>query len=322
MKGFLAKISKFKRSLFFLIFLFFQSAVAVEKPVYGEDRSEFVDRLLNHNKNYNPIFATAPITHIVPRFNIITLGLSFNLTNVAVNPTPNPGIINQDLSKNFLKIKGTTFAPLLGVSLKNFGLGITIERGEKTIDYQNSFIAQQSKISYSGPGLYIYWSSIPSISRLIKPTLIFGATSINTKHLVSSYYDPSLGLGVSTEYKYNVIRWTAGTNVIFQIYKNFSLIPWADYQYTDTKSIDSEIESGRNSVGSPASFLYDDLRVVWHGSGKRAQYGIDIAVNLFGLDFRLGNLFGLLANSINITSDQDIEDSSIYFSFSLDKKGR
>ncbi len=313
------------------IFLFIFMLLGANRPLAGqalESNEALRQQYLDQRQGEQEIYGSTPITHISPAFNTITYSLGFDWLDYTVLPdSEDPNYADSPYSDTSLRLEGYQVLPHLSVSLRSIGLGFTAGRGEKKISYQSSFNSpqtsyesqQSSQVSYTEVGLFSYFMPFPKIARQVRTTMILGGRSINAKHKLGLNSYTSGGIkypaGEDRVYRYNVSILEAGFNIRIQLLRRFSLIPWADYRWTDTNTAESIAASDGDNYQEQ---LKSDLEVFWQDHAA-LRYGIDFAIRFDRFQFNIGGLLGSLVSSNN--DKESFTDDSIVINLSFDQKG-
>lgn len=281
-----------------------------------------IDSLVEYRKSANSIYQPPPITHMVPSFNTITYAIAVEKRNIEILPRLENGDRDEE-NDSSLKLTGYTVAPHLAISLKKVGIGLSIENSKNTSEYNyhnrwgGSDIRQSSTVSTAGLGFNVSVLPFESLRKNHKLALIAGGKSLNVKHSFSDF-SPVNQTGVDPIHvRYNILKYEVGANLTLSLLKQFRVIPWVDYTMTDVKNAEAAYDPSKNGFSS--SGLYeDDVRLYWQ-STPNVRYGIDLSLGIFGLDIRIGSIFGKLAR---LGSDPDwYKDNSFNISLSFDQHG-
>ncbi|RYZ58214.1 MAG: hypothetical protein EOP07_07755 [Proteobacteria bacterium] len=290
-----------------------------------DERAKMIDSYTSYRKSGNSIYQPPPITHMVPNFNTITYALSYEKRDITMLPRLGNGDLDKD-AQSSLSMKGYTLAPHLAISLKKVGIGFSIENSKNSSDYSytNAYnptfgSSQNTTVSTSGLGFNLSALPFEKLRKDNKLAVIIGGKSLNVRHeftdIIPSNYtgNPQDPINI----RYNLLKYEAGANLTLQLLKHFSVIPWVDYTYTDIRGAESAVE-GKELNASLAQLYADDLRFYWK-SYPNVRYGIDLGINAWGFDVRIGSFLGSLAR-LNAQPDY-IEDKSFSISLSFDQKG-
>lgn len=300
-------------------------AVSIPAPLLAQgvqDRADMIDSLVEYKKGSSSIYTPPPITHMVPSFNTITYAIALEKRNVEILPRHSNGDLNEDVDSS-LRLSGYTIAPHLAISLKKVGIGLSIENSQNSSDYsfRNSWsgseINQSSTVSTAGLGFNVSVLPFDKLRKNHKLAFIAGGKSLNVKHSFTDFVPSGQVKGDTVNVRYNVVKYEAGANLTLALLKQFSVIPWVDYSYTDTRSALSAYDQGKSGY-SAAGLYQDDIRLYWQSS-PNLRYGIDLSIEVFGLDIRIGSILGKLAR---LGSEPDwYKDSSFNISLSFDQQG-
>lgn len=214
---------------------------------------------------------------------------------------------------HYLHQSGWEAGPMVGFSADRFGIGFASEFGQKEATYHVSYLEtdgstswweQNSKIKYSGLGLYLYW--LPEarfLPNYIDPTFIAGYKGINVVHSYASRN--SQVKSDYKDYRYQVKKLDYGFNLSINLAKYFRVIPWLNY----TNRL---IEPPKNGDSSEAQNVEIDLiadQSFFWDSTPRYLWGVDFAIIIGKFDLHLGGAFGLI-DSLAKGSDR-INESNI-----------
>ncbi len=305
--------------------MFWCSAAPVTSAQDLSDRKKLQDTWVTKQKTHHNLYETAPSTHVVPNFNTITYATRGEKIDATISPEDTE---NTAYRTETLKLSGYTVAPHIAVSLKNFGLGVSAEAGQRRAIYSLSqsdsyFSRQESYLDYRGLGLYLYWI-IPQPIKFVLPSLTLGNNSYSVKHKISTFgYDHAMISDNSDSsfkgFNYSVQRYDIGLSLGMKLLKNFTLAPWVNYDIVDTKDGVKQADAAELYDSSHAAILYDDLELFWQ-SHNRLKYGLDFSVRLFGrVELHLGGLLGLIAATGFDTPA--VTDKSVSLGVSFDQKG-
>jgi hypothetical protein len=277
-------------------------------------RAEMVDHYITESKRYPSPFQSTPVSHVVPSFNTISYALSATKQDTTIGP-PNAQTLSQQ-TRPLLKLTGYTVAPYLSLSLKHIGLGFSVESGKREAVYKgNSQDERQSSLDYRGVGVFLYWIPLGKMFRIATPTLILGGRNYTAKqsHQATYRYQDGSDFLSKNDIRYSVPSYEGGLNIDIALLKSFSLIPWANYAYLDTK----DAESQANKKDSK-DYLDTDIQMFWKDR-PGLRYGVDFAARLGSFQMRLGGIFGAIATK-GITSER-IEDNSYSLTLSFEQSG-
>ena len=309
-----------------------QSQQQDEEVNYLNDLETFY---FNHQRDSRRLLSSIPITHISPAKGKVTGAIEAHSIDTIVYGE-DPEITDTPSNKlENMTIKGHTFAPYLSLSLKNLGLGIAGEQGRRLLKYTpntefgNWGTVEESQMDYSGLGIYLFLNPLPR-SRKAQWNLVLGSKLLNVKHQARSFYLGSSSanyLSEWEEFKYTITRSTIGTNVRYALSKQFFIIPWMDYERTDTSQADSVIErtrvnrSGNGSWNSSDLTHYQrfgaDMELFWKEKAP-LQYGIDFSVKMGKFDVHIGDLLGLVfSNELDEPRVNDSGSFSISVSYDV-----
>lgn len=313
-------------------------------------RRKLADTYLEDSRNHRSIFQGAPINHIIPAFNTITYALELEQRNVLVEPE------NTEYAggyKETLKLGGYKVSPYLALSLKHVGIGFSLEGGRRTVEYKqrvsssftesqpttavapNSADAtaniddeQKSVLDYRAVGVYIYLIPFPKLKeKKLTLTLILGGRNYSCRHEVGSSQsstisgtakgDRSQSFANSKTYPYTVTAYESGLNLIYKLSSQVGLVPWGQFYYADTKTIELLTELDTNFSNSKD--LNDDIQIMWHDR-PQFEYGLDLAVKVARFEIRLGGAIGAAA-AFGASGDRNVKDTSFSLALSYDMKG-
>jgi len=178
---------------------------------------------------------------------------------------------------------------------------------------------QETTVAASGLGFNLSALPFDSFRKDNKLAFILGGKSLNVRHeftgLTGSQYsntnDQSLNL------RYNLLRYEAGANLTLALLKHFDVILWTDYSYTDLGAAKAAYQP-QFANATQLAIYQDDLRLFWQAD-PNLRYGIDLSINAWGFDVRIGSLLGKLARLG--TGPDYVKDSSFNISLSFDQKG-
>lgn len=290
-----------------------------------DEREKFTDSFLLYRKSSSSIYLPPPITHMVPNFNTITYALAYEKRDVTILPR----LDNGDVEKNdpsSMHLTGYTVAPHLAISLKKVGIGFSIENSKNSAYtlLGNKFnsasdATQTTTVATSGLGFNLSALPFESLRKENKLAFIIGGKSLNVRHDFSNFTSvQTQAFEMEPEsLRYNLLRYELGANLTLALLKHFSVIPWMDYSHTDTKAAQAAYKPQFPNPNMTDIFN-DDLRLFWQ-STPNVRYGIDLSINAWGLDIRIGSLFGSLAR-LGAGPDY-VKDSSFNISLSFDQKG-
>jgi len=283
-------------------------------------KSELVDSYIDYRSNQNTLLQGPPVSHIVPNFNTITFALAFEKRNTVVFARTSSDEIVPNTTES-LTLSGYTVAPHLSVSLKNIGLGFSIENSSNKAAYSNYYLAQgpgyiqNTTVKASGLGFNLSTTPFARFFGKNKLAFILGAKTLDVHHQFTGFYTNAPGdLSKTRTARYNLLSFEAGVNLNLQLLKNISLVPWAHYNYTNTSSANGayDKEEWLNQT------YQDDVRLFWD-SAPRTQYGLDIGINVYGLNVRIGSLLGALS-SLDLQPSY-VKDKTFTVSLSFDQSG-
>ena len=204
-----------------------------------------------------------------------------------------------------------------------------VGRGERKVDYDNIYnfngtyqrTDQESELAYTEVGLFLYFVPYPNLlSKKLRATIILGGRSINAKHTYAEQYfsngttTPSITPNVK---RYSVNTIELGLNFRFQFFKSFAMIPWANYEFIDTRSIEADAENEKINA-DVQSQLEKDILLFWHYEPK-VRYGVDFAVRFSRFEIGIGGVLESIVTAGN--AKESIEDNAISINLSLDQKG-
>jgi hypothetical protein len=284
-----------------------------------------IDSLVEYKKSANSIYQPPPITHMVPSFNTITYAIAFEKRDIEILPRQDNGDLDETTQAS-LKLTGYTVAPHLAISLKKVGIGLSIENSKNQAVYQHTnrynagsgnTYTQTSTVSTAGLGFNLSVLPFDKLRKDHKLALIAGGKSLNVKHQFTDLLNTNDSDRDPINTRYNIVKYELGANLTLQLLKRFRVIPWVDYTMTDVKSAETAFDEAKAPYSSPGLYQ-DDIRLFWQSS-PNVRYGIDLSVGVFGLDIRIGSLFGKLAR---LGSDPDYyKDASFNISLSFDQQG-
>ena len=252
-----------------------------------------------------------------------------------------------------LKLGGYTISPYVALSLRHIGIGFSLEAGRRTVEYNQSYgmaltdnqastpdsqeasaladsadagfsqsNTQLSVLNYRAIGVYMYIIPFPKLKeQKMTLTLIVGGRNYLCSHEVGNTFSASTGNetfnnGDSKTYPYTVTSYESGLNLIYRWTKNLSVIPWGQYYYADTKTIELLTELDTSSL--PSKNLDDDIQILWHDR-PQIEYGLDFGLKIQRFEIRIGGAIGALA--AYGAGSRYIQDRSISAALSYDMKG-
>ena len=281
-----------------------------------------VDSLIEYRKSGSSIYQPPPITHMVPNFNTITYAFAFEKRNIEVLPRL-PNGDRDTFQDSSLKLTGYTLAPHLAISLKKVGLGLSIENSKNSSEFSfnNRFITQRTRqtttVSTAGLGFNVSVLPFERLRKNHKLALIAGGKSLNVKHTFTDLVPDSFANKSSFNASYSILKYEMGANLTLALLKEFRVIPWVDYTFTDVKAANAAFKESTGNFVTPGLYS-DDIRLYWQ-STPNFRYGMDLSIGIFGLDIRIGSTLGKLAR---FGSGPDyINDSSFNVSLSFDQQG-
>lgn len=311
--------------------LAFSQAAVSRKPL-----QEFY---ISKNKKQATFLSSAPTAHVVPRRNNITIALSGDLTDVAVEPERDS--FGEPIYKHQkLQMKGWSASPLFVFSAKRFGVGLKVETGYRNISYTHSYSNQvsepdenhDSKTSYTGAGGYVYF--IPAMNFLpsyVTTTVIAGLTDLA---VATTAAGTDIGAVNSEDdtvtYKYSVVKREIGVNVGIYLAKRLTVFPWAHYSQAflghlkdeDGDRVDTSADSNyvwRNADGFSGSSIAMDQELIWKAN-QLTRYGLDFAMRFGKFNVYFGGALGAIA-AYNKGIER-IKDNTYTFGVSYDTKSR
>jgi hypothetical protein len=316
------------RQVKFLLLFFLGFSPAGAAAGSEDEREEMIDKFLEYRQKNSALYQSPPITHLVPNFNTITYAANVNVDNLKLLPSDDNGIVNEtNAGQRDVALKGYTISPHLAMSLKNVGLGFSVEKSQRTARYHwdpsgSSYHSlQQSVVEASGLGFNLSVLPFPKAFKKVKIAAIIGGKSLNVRHRFTRYLGGNQPVTIQesdyTKLRYTIQRYEAGLNINIPLLKSFRLIPWSDYSYTDIKDANESYKSYFRS-DSMSAFYENDVRLFWLDNPK-FRYGIDIGLYLGDFAVRVGGLLGTLAN-LNAVPDY-VQDQSVALSVSWDQKG-
>lgn len=292
--------------------------------------------LIDHQRSSDPTFNSTPVNHITPQFNLVTIAFDSEIINTSVeNKMMSFG------SYEKLQLGGYSFTPYLALSLRNIGVGISGEVGQKSAKYEtgykdstlSSVLKEESFLDYTGLGVYFYYTLFKK-SKKFRMTVIGGTKLLNVKHQARSYYynsdNPSSVESKSgfETIKYTIQKMELGLNMRLQVTNSVAIIPWADISIPNTNQVDELLkpatrESYTGAVLNPRRYSAD-VELFWRNRSELI-YGVDVAVKYKRLEFHIGSGIGYLS-SLNSPEEEDsgytIEDSmTLNLGLSYDFKG-
>lgn len=297
-----------------------------------ETREELQESYLHYRQNRQSPFATAPLTHITPSRGKLTIGLSGDLFDLAIVPKQSRAKDVTPQATHQLSVAGSTIAPLLSYSAKNYALGVTGEQGKRDIHYLRyfetgtSYEKQDSAAEWSGAGLYGYLLMPQSLlPRVVQLTVMAGSTFLKVEHRTNGRLLSQGAAELYRTYGYPVRRNELGITADLKLGRRFSLIVW--YNYLTHKAGKEEVVAADPGV-DPASDSFDDTwdqslaldqELLWQDQ-LRHRMGLDIAYRLGKFEAHLGGVLGyLIARG---TTPQHIADNTFFLSFAVSTANR
>jgi len=301
-------------SLIFLYLLIKESCV-LGHAYFGDvplsDREEIQEYYEDYLKSSRRIFSLAPHEHVIPRRNNISLSSGVKYYDLNIGNSQHENLFSSKVYQS--GFMGNAFASM---STNKFGLGLAIEGGMVEIGYHDErysghYSGQKSDINFSGGGVFIYY--IPEISFLpnyMTLNMVGGVKYYNVIHdNYGTFYTRE-----SEEvrrYRYSVFKTMVGLDLAILLAKQFWFMPWihiSNHKLNKIKDGNAEyIDDIDNS-----SLLYD--RHFFWTSEPSLTLGLDFALEIFNLEFRLSGLFGFL-EGLALGSDR-VDDSGLSFSLS------
>ena len=297
-------------------------------------REEFQDAYTKQQTKKPSLFDTLPIQQIVPLEDTITFAAAASYKDVTIAPSGQDISSNRDNLNERLDLKGWSTSPYIALTAKQFGFGFTGELGRITSHYQQGaalasgnqsnyyagYNNQRAIMDYSGVGAYFYlsprWNALP---KRVSINFIAGGKSLNVQHESSGTAYSGNTQAPMTKYQYAVQNVDVGTNLGLNFVKRFTVLPWVDYSANFvSQPATAEQSSFHNQSNAYDLALKDDIDLFWH-SAPRLRYGIDLVVNMLGINVHFGGLLGIIGN-LNKGAGR-IQDNSHYISFSFDIKG-
>jgi hypothetical protein len=274
--------------------------VALESKCFADsmdsNRDSLQEEYKNHRGKHPSLFATAPIFHVIPDKNLVTLSADYRYLDTAI--IPEKSTYGEGQNHLQLNLDGWHSSVLTAFSARAFGIGFSAELGEKFVSYglvQDAVPIQQSKVRFSGLGTYVYHTpTIKFLPKFSQFTFMLGYRKIEVLHQYSGYnrsYESEL-----RPFRYQVQKIDYGTNLALNLAKHFTVFPWLNWRHTILGSPENpRVDSMDLSLEPEKSFFYSDQELLW-ASEPRLSYGVDFAIKWQRLDIHLGGLFGLLAN--------------------------
>ena len=263
------------------------------------------------------IFSGAPVYHLVPRENTVTIAASVERTDVTIGAPGSHVTSANPKDTQRLYYEGWSGSPYLAFSGKNFGIGAagTVGEAASTFSYtREESLSERSSLRYSGIGLFLYATARPDfLPKNINFTVFGGASSLNAIQVEQDKSLPGFYQYPAQRYRYAVQRYTGGLDIGIQLAKRFTWIPWVDYAKNFAgKPTASDPWAIQQNISN--STLRNNQNLFWNITPP-LRYGIDFAAQFLGLEIHFGGLLGALG-SINKGSDR-VLDKSNEFSISL-----
>ncbi|WP_141731070.1 hypothetical protein [Oligoflexus tunisiensis] len=291
-----------------------------------DPRTPIVDDFVEQRAQNPGLYQSPPINHIVPSRNTITYAGQFEEVNLKLMEKPEG--LDDVNPNNVVTVTGYKLEPHLALSLKNIAIGFSIERSRLAEEWTYSDTnytyerKQKSTLETSGLGLNLAFLPFPKLHKKLRLAMILGGKSLNVKHglsYVKSQNGPVSILGSDMQsFRYTVNHYEAGLNLSWFVLKRFAIVPWMDYATYDIKGAQTIFNSDKYASGELKSVMENDLNLFFM-SYPKFRYGLDFAVQVLGLEVRIGGLLGTLAN-LNKSVDY-IEDNSVTISVSVEQKG-
>jgi hypothetical protein len=287
-----------------------------------DPRTPIVDDFVEQRAQNPGLYQSPPINHIVPSRNTITYAGHFEEVNLKLMAKPEG--LNEVNPNNSISVTGYRLEPHLALSLKNIAIGFSIERSKlveewTTRDANHSYERQQkSTLESSGLGLNLAFLPFPKLHKKLRLAMILGGKSLNVKHGLSYAKSQPIESSDMQSFRYTVNHYEAGLNLSWFVLKRFAIVPWMDYATYDIAAARSIFNSEKYASGELKEIMENDLDLFFM-SYPKFRYGLDFAVQVLGLEVRIGGLLGTLAN-LNKSVDY-IEDNSVTISVSIEQKG-
>lgn len=286
-------------------------------------RDELQDAYGSQLSNSPSLFDSAPIYHIIPTENTITFAGEYKLIDATIAPPGTDISANREHLTERLDLSGWTASPYVAFSRRTFGFGFSGETGKRAAHYlrthtdNSGYQEHLGTLTYSGIGLNVFWTpKVSALPKYAQATLIAGAKSLNAVEISSGDLSDRFSPVTLTKYQYSVKSYDGGCNVSVNLVKRFTVIPWIDYA---TNAFDTPAPAtGATKSTTNDQTVTDDARLFWD-SDPSLRYGIDFAVDIFGVNLHIGGLIGILG-TLNKGSDR-IYDGSHALSLSFDTKG-
>jgi hypothetical protein len=264
-------------------------------------RAALTSQFVDESHKQPPLYQASPVTHIVPAFNTVTYALEAHLFNTEVTP-------ESYRSGEELRIDGYSYEPYIVLSLKQIGLGFNVDGGHREITYESSSAKQQSRLDYRGLGVFGFFKLYDKPD--LYSTLIVGGRSLSARHEVGeTRYGESAG---GRTFDYGLTGYETGLNVGMRLVKPMTIIPWANYAYTDDSKGRAVAER------SDSRTMKEDLDLFWKAE-RPLNYGLDFALRVANVELRIGGLLGLVVSSG--TGSDAVEDNSYSLCIAWDQKG-
>lgn len=298
--------------------------LSLTQPGYAEvtQRKEHQEAYKTQLRKTPAIFSGAPVYHLVPRENTVTIAASVERTDVTVGSPGSHVTSANPKDSQRLYYEGWSGSPYLAFSGKNFGIGAagTVGQAASTFTYaREENLAEKSSLRYSGIGMFLYATARPQfLPKNVNVTIFGGASSLYAIQTEEGSNNPGFYQYPAQRYRYAVQRYTGGLDIGIQLAKRFTWIPWIDYARNRAGNpTASDTQAIQRTISDNA--LADNQNLYW-GITPPLRYGVDFAAQLFGLDIHFGGLLGALG-SINKGSDR-VLDNSNEFSISLSTASR
>ncbi len=284
----------------------------------NSERSELIEHYVEESKKNKSIFASTPITHVVPSFNTISYALSAISYNTTIKPEENQW--TRRTTPSTLKLSGYGVSPYLSLSLKRIGLGFSVESGHRQAEFTDDNSSQYSNnrlamVDYRGVGAFIYWIPFGKLWNSINTTVIIGGRNYTASHhhVRTSYSGGSETNKYKTSLNYSVPTYEGGLNFNVGLLKSFSMIPWGNYARVDTSNALTQLRRDDFEL----DYIASDVNLFWHDKPS-LTYGLDFAAKLGPFQVRLGGVLGFFSAS---AGSSQIEDESLSLAVSFEQKG-
>lgn len=267
----------------------------VPPPLFAQSKTREIDQhFIDERASNESLFKTLPGNHITPVNNRMIFTLMMNSMNAEVRGKSHDDQTEDD----HLKVQSYSVAPYLALSGKYFGGGLSGEIGEGGSRYNSPSVGlkEQSLMRYHGLGVHMFYTPTEKTSRM-RLTFAAGTRVLSVNHRARSEGITSKENSEAWEHQnYQVSRSQIGANLDLKLFKNFSLIPWVDHNYTYSNDLASKIDHQNQDERVQHSERYTGDNLIFWQPGSQWHYGLDAALRLDHFEFHFGNLVGAALN--------------------------